>query len=72
MDPELYQALKEKIQRAPPAGARMRPQGGNPRTIRLIVILALSALFVPLAACHAWSSRVPARAPIPPVTEASS
>jgi hypothetical protein len=52
----------EKPVGAPP------PHGRGParlRTIRLIVILALAALFVPLAACHAGSSRVPARAPIP-------
>jgi hypothetical protein len=59
----------EKPVGAPP------PHGRGParlRTIRLIVILALSALFVPLAAGHEWSSRVPSRAPVHQVTEDSS
>ena len=57
-----------------PVGAPL-PHGRGParlRTIRLIVILALAALFVPLAACHEWSSRVPSRAPVYQVTEDSS
>jgi hypothetical protein len=59
----------EKLVGAPPRHGR---GPARLRTIRLIVILALSALFVPLAACHEWSSRVPSRAPVHQVTEDSS